>query len=266
MAKYLDNNGLLYLWTKIKNAFVSKIDGKGLSTNDYTTAEKEKLAGIEAQANKTTIVDNLTSTSTTSALSANMGKSLKTQIDSINTNLGQMGGGDMMKSAYDSNDSGVVDDSEKLGGQSPSYYAKATDIPTVDSAMSGSSTNPVQNKVVNTALGNKADKATTLAGYGIGDAYTKTQTDTAISAAVANAGHLKRTIVDSLPSVSSADENTIYMVLEEADSGNNKYVEYMVVNGAWEKVGTSDVDLSGYLQTSDVVAIQNSEIDTIVAS
>lgn len=31
----------------------------------------------------------------------------------------------------------------------------------------------------------KADKATTLAGYGIGDAYTKTETDTAISNAVA---------------------------------------------------------------------------------
>lgn len=31
---------------------VDKVSGKGLSTNDYTTAEKNKLAGIEAQANK----------------------------------------------------------------------------------------------------------------------------------------------------------------------------------------------------------------------
>ena len=31
---------------------VSKEDGKGLSTNDYSTEEKTKLAGIEAQANK----------------------------------------------------------------------------------------------------------------------------------------------------------------------------------------------------------------------
>lgn len=36
---------------------VDKISGKGLSTNDYTTAEKNKLAGIEEEANKT-IVDN----------------------------------------------------------------------------------------------------------------------------------------------------------------------------------------------------------------
>jgi hypothetical protein len=36
-----------------------------------------------------------------------------------------------------------------------------------------------------TTITGKADKATTLAGYGIGDAYTKTETDTAISNAVA---------------------------------------------------------------------------------
>ena len=33
---------------------VDKVDGKGLSSNDYTTAEKDKLAGIEAKANKYT--------------------------------------------------------------------------------------------------------------------------------------------------------------------------------------------------------------------
>lgn len=59
MAKYLDNDGLLYLWQKIKNVFASKdalndkvdkVTGKGLSTNDYTTDEKNKLNGIEAGA------------------------------------------------------------------------------------------------------------------------------------------------------------------------------------------------------------------------
>lgn len=54
MAKYLDENGLLYLWGKIKALFVAKEDGKGLSTNDYTSAEKEKLAGIAKGANNYT--------------------------------------------------------------------------------------------------------------------------------------------------------------------------------------------------------------------
>lgn len=278
MAKYLDDNGLLYLWSKIKGAFVKKETGKVLSTNDYTTAEKEKLAGIEAGANKTTIVDNLTSESTTSALSAAQGKALKASIDSITTDIGALGGGDMMKATYDTDGDGIVDDAEKLGGQAPSYYAKASDVPTIDSALSGTSTNPVQNKAVHDALAGKANTATTLEGYGITDAYkktevyaktevyTQTETDNKISAAVANAGHLKRTIVDTLPAVASADTNTIYMKLENGDSSDNKYIEWMVINGAWEKVGTSDVDLSGYLQKTEVTAITNGDIDTVVAS
>ncbi len=42
MAKYLDSDGLLYFWQKLKTVFAGKVDkveGKGLSTNDYTGAE-----------------------------------------------------------------------------------------------------------------------------------------------------------------------------------------------------------------------------------
>ena len=62
MSKYLDKDGLIYLWDKIKyyvtEKLATKVDavsGKGLSTNDYTTTEKNKLAGIEAGANKYTL-------------------------------------------------------------------------------------------------------------------------------------------------------------------------------------------------------------------
>lgn len=46
---FLSYDGLLYFWQKIKALMagkVDKVDGKGLSTNDYTTAEKTKLAGL----------------------------------------------------------------------------------------------------------------------------------------------------------------------------------------------------------------------------
>ena len=46
------------------DAKVDKIDGKGLSTNDYTTEEKTKLANIEDGANKTVVDTALSSTST----------------------------------------------------------------------------------------------------------------------------------------------------------------------------------------------------------
>ena len=46
---FLSYDGLLYFWQKIKALLagkVDKVDGKGLSTNDYTTAKKTKLAGL----------------------------------------------------------------------------------------------------------------------------------------------------------------------------------------------------------------------------
>lgn len=54
--EYLDKSGLTLLISKIKAALSGKVDavsGKGLSTNDYTSAEKQKLSGIAsgAQAN-----------------------------------------------------------------------------------------------------------------------------------------------------------------------------------------------------------------------
>ena len=43
---------------------VDKVSGKGLSTNDYTTSEKNKLAGIDTGANKTVVDSALSGTST----------------------------------------------------------------------------------------------------------------------------------------------------------------------------------------------------------
>lgn len=119
----------------------------------------------------------------------------------------------------------------------------------------------------------KADKATTLEGYGITDAYTKSQTDSAISAAVANADHLKREIVASLPEVESADEHTIYMVGTGTGSQDSVYEEYMLINGGFEKIGSSEVDLTNYaLKTyvdqaeSDAVATAGTNADSKIAA
>lgn len=57
MAKYLDMDGLKYLWEQIKVKLSSKVDvvaGKGLSTNDFTDTLKTKLDGIATGANKYT--------------------------------------------------------------------------------------------------------------------------------------------------------------------------------------------------------------------
>ena len=57
---FLNKAGVERLWAHIISKLGEKVDiveGKGLSTNDYTTVEKNKLAGIEDGANNT-IVDS----------------------------------------------------------------------------------------------------------------------------------------------------------------------------------------------------------------
>ena len=54
MAKFLDMDGLTYLWGQFKEKLLGKVDkeeGKGLSTNDFTTEEKNKLKSIASNAN-----------------------------------------------------------------------------------------------------------------------------------------------------------------------------------------------------------------------
>lgn len=64
---FLDDSGVARLWEHIIYKLGNKVDketGKGLSTNDYTTTEKNKLAGIAEGANKTIVDSALSSTST----------------------------------------------------------------------------------------------------------------------------------------------------------------------------------------------------------
>lgn len=117
---YLDNNGVIFLWTKIKDSFVAKENGKGLSTNDYTTDEKNKLFGIASGANKTVVTDNLNSNSSTNALSAKQGAILDEKISNVPR-------GDMKTSDYDKDGDSVIDkakDADTVGG-----FSVGCDVP-----------------------------------------------------------------------------------------------------------------------------------------
>lgn len=71
----------------LESGKVDKVEGKVLSSNDFTNAYKTKLDGITAQANKTIVDNSLTSTSTTNALAAAQGKALKDLIDALTTRV-----------------------------------------------------------------------------------------------------------------------------------------------------------------------------------
>ena len=92
----------------------------------------------------------------------------------------------------------------------------------------------------------KADKATTLAGYGITDAYTKTQVDQKLIGGMHYKGSVQ-TVAD-LPS-SGNEIGDFYNIIS---TGEN----YAWDGSAWDQTG-SIVDLQ---------PITNAEIDTIVAS
>lgn len=85
------------------------------------------------------------------------------------------------------------------------------------------------------------------------DVYTKGETDSAIATAIEGMNHLTRTIVDELP-VEGIDTNTIYMMSKEGADGEQRYDEYMYIEGNWEKIGDSAVDLSDYLTADQIAA------------
>lgn len=86
--------------------------------------------------------------------------------------------------------------------------------------------------------------------------YSKKEVETYVAQQIANAGHLKRVVVEQLPDVSTAQANTIYMIKKTgggiASWGKNIYEEYMVIEGEWELLGNSQVDLTDYAKTDYV--------------
>ncbi len=144
MAKYLDDNGLLYLWSKIKGAFVAKVAGKGLSTNDLTDALKSNYD---------------TAYSHSQAAHAPADAEANVQADWNESN-----------------------------SSSDAFIKNKPTIPpavTVDIALSDSSTNPVQNKIVKGALDGKAASSHTHTKANITD-FPTTMTPTAHAASHAS--------------------------------------------------------------------------------
>jgi len=71
-------------------------------------------------------------------------------------------------------------------------------------------------------------------------------------------------VVETLPSPSIANPNKIY--LAPKPGGAEGMDEWVVIGGAWERVGSVEVDLEGYFNEDNLVPITNSEIDGMIAS
>lgn len=170
-----------------------------------------------------------------------------------------------IKSVIDTKDATTLQQAKSYADGLGVNYDPAGQAATLVNALEEGQVTTNKNDIATLKTG-KADKSTTLAGYGIGDAYTKTQTDSAIQTAIANSGHLKRTIVTQLPEATTADEHTIYMIKKSSPDGTNAYDEYMVVNESGtkklEKVGDSKVDLTNYATKTEVQTAKSEAIST----
>ena len=70
-------------------------------------------------------------------------------------------------------------------------------------------------------------------------------------------------IVQTLPQTGVV--GTIYL-LANGGSAPNIYDEYIWVNNTFEKIGTTDIDLSGYVQDSDITIVTNAQINSLFTS
>lgn len=109
----------------------------------------------------------------------------------------------------------------------------------------------------------KADKATTLEGYGITDAMTATAIAEAIKTAIAETGHASFTKVDAVPTAAEAKDNVLYLVMN-ADTGFYDIYAKVDTDGTAAVVRLDDVsvNLDDYSTTEQM----NEAIATAIAN
>lgn len=152
----------------------------------------------------------------------------------------------------------------------------------VDSALSATSYNPVQNKIVTRALQTKAD-VSSLNDYAkisdlnskadksqLSDYVTSTQLTTALNTkqdpisagtGIAISGNVISCtvdttlyiVVDELPAANTADPNKIYILETYNQNGTFRYQQYRLRKGTWASFDAAmpTIDLSGYLTKLD---------------
>ena len=127
---------------------------------------------------------------------------------------------------------------------------------TVDTTLSASSTNPVQNKAVNTAIINI--KNDLINYYKKTETYSKTEIDTKISLIP----KFSIKVVKTLPTT-DISATTVYLKTSKTSLAGNLYDEYIYVDSKWELLGTQTVDLSGYVTTSSMNTALANKVDKV---
>lgn len=277
--KYLDLNGALYFKNKIKGYVdgiaakkVDAVPGKGLSTNDLTDELKQKIldagsSSFDGQYGsligkpKINNVELKGENSLTELGIQPAGNyALKTEIPTVPTKLSEF-----------TNDSNFQTDTQVQ--QAIAGKADTADVDGKLKLKADKTEVTALDTKTTKALEGKADKTHTHTKDQIADMPTKLsqftndskyQTDAQVAASIAEAvgkiTSFETQVVDGeLPL--TGKKGVIYFKSSSKSGVNQAYDEYIWVNDKWEFIGTTAVDLTGYVQDTDLEAISNAEID-----
>lgn len=239
---FLNKTGLTYYHNKIKNEFASQTD---LDTLD------DKVDQIIAEGGEPNVIETVKVNGT--ALTP-VNKAVDVEVPTATSDLTNDGDGtsNFATEAYVQQNGGKID-TISVNGTQQTITNKNVDItvPTKVSDLSNDS-------------GFITNTANNLTNYYLkSETYTQTEVDNLISAIVT----LNVEVVQTLPT-QDISQTTIYLVPKTTALTNNAYDEYINTTGTsagWELIGDTQLDLSNYWNSTNLVAITTSEIDTIVA-
>lgn len=246
---------------------VDKVNGKGLSTEDYTSDEKTKLAGIETGATKTVVDSALSGTSTNpvqnkvikSALDEKADDSdlnnyiltskILTDIDTAVDNTQVIGAYEMQQ---------VVED---LKGQVPTGVELQTNK---KSSWSGTpnNTNYPTEKLVKDSLDDKLDDSQLVTSISNLSDNTHIPSAKAVYDYVVSVPKWTTEVYQTfsdLPAVGAV--GTFYLVPKTDDDNNNEYDEYFwndsASTPAYEHFGAFTIDISNLVTMEEVLEYIN---------
>lgn len=161
-----------------------------------------------------------------------------------------------------------------LALKAPLASPALTGTPTAPTAAKATNTTQIATTAfVKTVVGDYATKAsptftgtpkapTAAAGTNTTQIATTAFVKNAVDTAIAGVTQFDFQVVTSLPT--TGVKGVIYLVAHSHGTGD-AYDEYIWTGSAYEKIGNTDIDLSGYMLKTDMVAITTSEIDTLFA-
>ena len=139
-----------------------------------------------------------------------------------------------------------------------SGVASGAQVNKIESIKVNGTAQTITSKAVDIAVPTNNNQLTNGAGY-----QTASEVQTAINSAMSGITGIDFQVVASLPATGT--KGVIYLV-SNSGTGTNIYDEYIWVTNRFEKIGTTEIDLSNYYNTTNLLALTNQEIDTIIST